>query len=55
MAGVVTTYRSIAVGEAGIDGGGAVDRLLSLLNCVDGDYGDASTFKALTPPPFRGR
>jgi glucose-6-phosphate 1-dehydrogenase len=37
----------IAAGEAGIDDSGALDRLLSLLNYVDGDYGDASTFKAL--------
>jgi glucose-6-phosphate 1-dehydrogenase len=38
---------SIARTDAGIDDGDALDRLLSLLDYVAGDYGDPSTFKAL--------
>jgi glucose-6-phosphate 1-dehydrogenase len=38
---------SIAQAEGGIDDRDALDRLLSLLNYVDGDYNDPATFSAL--------
>ncbi len=38
---------SIAQGGAGIDDGDALGRLLSLVEYIDGDYGDPGTFKAL--------
>jgi glucose-6-phosphate 1-dehydrogenase len=38
---------SIAEADAGIDDADALDRLLSLLEYVDGDYGDPSTFTEL--------
>jgi glucose-6-phosphate 1-dehydrogenase len=38
---------SIAQADDGIDDQDALDRLLSLLNYVDGDYNDAATFSAL--------
>ncbi len=38
---------SIARADAGIDDGDALDRLLSLMDYVDGDYGDPTTFDAL--------
>lgn len=38
---------SIAHAEGGIDDDEALDRLLSLLSYVDGDYGDPATFAAL--------
>ena len=38
---------SIARSGAGVDDTDALERLLSLMSYVDGDYGDPSTFKAL--------
>jgi len=38
---------SIARTDTGVDDGDALERLLSLLGYVDGDYGDPSTFNAL--------
>jgi len=38
---------SIAQAGAGIDDGDALDRLLSLMEYIDGDYSDPGTFKAL--------
>lgn len=38
---------SIARTDAGIDEANALDKLLSLLGYVDGDYRDPGTFKAL--------
>ena len=38
---------SITQSDSGIDDNAALDRLLSLLDYVDGDYGDAATFTAV--------
>jgi glucose-6-phosphate 1-dehydrogenase len=38
---------SIAAANGGVDDSAALDRLLSLMEYVDGDYGDAKTFEAL--------
>jgi glucose-6-phosphate 1-dehydrogenase len=46
---------SIARTSAGIDDHDALDRLLSLLAYVDGDYGDPSTFDALEKALGRAR
>ena len=46
---------SIARTSAGIDDHDALDRLLSLLAYVDGDYGDPSTFDALGKALGRAR
>src|SRR4029079_12547400 len=37
----------IARADGGVDDSAALDRLLSLLDYVDGDYGDPATFTAL--------